>query len=175
MVLILNAVHQVLWATNMSLKTRPKCNLGIVITHQWTLILVIGFQIPISVPCWSIFTISLVSYTDKVSSIAKAWNIIIAMQCNSSHFFTLWYLYALLAFPYLSLLYIFSLLHSVYTPFLLLCQCMGAIRFADDRSFVQAITYPPSPPKKRRGSFVQARVLLILRKCQQCGSGDLQG
>lgn len=71
-----------------------------VITHRWTLILVVGFQTPISVLCWSIFTISLVSYTDNVSSIAKAWNILIAMQCNSPHFFTLWYLYALLAFPY---------------------------------------------------------------------------
>lgn len=69
------------------------------------------------------------------------------------------------------LLHFFSLLHSIYTPFLLLCQCMGVFCFADDRSFVQAITYP----QKKRGSFVQARVLLILRKCQQWGSGDLQG
>ena len=61
-----------------------------------------------------------------------------------------------------------------FTASILLFYCFAnawAFCFADDRSFVQAITYP----QKKRGSFVQARVLLILRKCQQWGSGDLQG
>lgn len=165
----------------MSLKTRPKCNLGIVISYHSSVNLNFSGRLPDSYFC----AVLIYFYHFLGFIYGQCFLNCQSLEytyCHAMQFTT--FLHIVVSVCSVGLPLSLSLLYSscrgsftfflLFTASILLFYCFANAWEFSALLMIEVLFKPLLIPKKR-GSFVQARVLLILRKCQQCGSGDLQG